>query len=335
MIKLRGIPFPEVLTASGVRNFFGEGWWYHRFLTLVGITPSWLDSHTAFVAKTTTFDSRAGNMPLRQGTTSPTELVPKCIRVNARDASVLNSVGLSGPGAAWLLAQGKWQARRYPFFLSFMAVDGDEGQKLDQAKAFVDLLGPALPSFTSPVGLQVNLSCPNTGERVSEMLAIAERLFRVLNPLGIPLVGKVNAFAPPEALVRISELDACDALSISNTAPWADLPEDVRQQAFGSTTSPLAHIGGGGYSGRHLLPYTLRALRAYRLKQQDLAYRGSGAIRKPLFGGGGVLSPADAESVLVDADGLEIGSIFMLRPWRVRATVEHAHNIIRKKGFST
>lgn len=324
MMRLRGVPFSKVLTASGARNFFGEGWWYARVLRLFGVTPRYLDSHTTFVAKTTTLHPRAGNMPLRPGSTQPIERIPQCIRINPLDGSVLNSVGLSGPGAAWLLAQGKWQARRFPFFLSFMAVDGTESDKLDQAKAFVDLLGPALPGFTAPIGLQVNLSCPNTGEKVSEMLAIAEPLFAVLNQLGIPLMGKVNAFAPAEALARIMDLDACDALSISNTAPWGDLPASVQRLAFGSTTSPLAHLGGGGYSGRHLLPYTLNAIREYRVKQT-----GPGRF-KPLLGGGGILGPGDAERVAMNADGIELGSIFMIRPWRVRCTIEHAHKAILK-----
>src|SRR4051794_20119064 len=87
-----------------------------------------------FVAKTTTVEPRAGNMPLK-GTT-PREWKPRCIAVNVREAAVLNAVGLSGPGLEALLADGRWQARTDPFFLSFMAVEADPAERLAKAGVF-------------------------------------------------------------------------------------------------------------------------------------------------------------------------------------------------------
>ena len=61
-MNLRGIDFGHVFCAAGARNFFGEGYWHSRFADWEGST---------LVTKTTTIDPRAGNMPLKPGTTQP------------------------------------------------------------------------------------------------------------------------------------------------------------------------------------------------------------------------------------------------------------------------
>ena len=59
-MRLRDITFKRVLCASGTRGFFGEGYWFHRWIPVLekGL------SETALVTKTATLCPRTGNMPL-------------------------------------------------------------------------------------------------------------------------------------------------------------------------------------------------------------------------------------------------------------------------------
>ena len=85
---LRGIQFGRVWGASGVQSFFGEGYWFHRPWKLLGFFHD-LDESVTFVAKTTTFHAREGNMPL-DGRFRPRELFPRCIVLKPWQGVVLN-----------------------------------------------------------------------------------------------------------------------------------------------------------------------------------------------------------------------------------------------------
>ncbi len=118
-MRLRGHDFGPVLNSSGARGFYGEGYWFHDLWHQLGLDYT----GSTFVQKTTTLTARAGNMPL-DGVT-PKELLPKCIVVKPFKGVVLNSVGLSGPGAAVILeAWGKAPEAlpAGPKMLSFMSV---------------------------------------------------------------------------------------------------------------------------------------------------------------------------------------------------------------------
>lgn len=59
-MKLCGIDFGNVLGASGVQGFFGEGYWFHKIWNSFGLSFAGM----IFVAKTATLLPRKGNMPL-------------------------------------------------------------------------------------------------------------------------------------------------------------------------------------------------------------------------------------------------------------------------------
>lgn len=106
-MQLRGIHFRPVCNAAGAQGFFGEGYPHHRWWKRLGLTFE----NCGFVAKTTTLLKRSGNMPLADDGITPREWKPKCIVVKPLAGVVLNSVGLSGPGAKALLDDGRWQDR--------------------------------------------------------------------------------------------------------------------------------------------------------------------------------------------------------------------------------
>ena len=304
---LKGIEFGRVLVASGAQGFFGEGYWYHDWFKPIGLDFG----GATFVAKTTTVYGKIGNMALHDDFT-PKELFPKCMVVNPVAGIALNAVGLSGPGAHMLLETDKWQNLKKPFFLSFMSVTKERADRLEELKIFVRLLGAALPRFLVPVGLQVNYSCPNVGLHLDGLLdEVRDGLF-VAGELGIPLMPKFNLMLPPEAACEIAGYEGCDGICISNTIPWGQLPDQIDWKGlFGSEISPLAKLGGGGLSGKPLLPLLLTWL-------EDA--RGLG-FKKYINAGGGILSLRDAREVLEFADSIFLGSIAFLRPWRVRGII--------------
>jgi dihydroorotate dehydrogenase (NAD+) catalytic subunit len=309
-MKLLGIEFGRVLNASGARNFFGDGYWFHRPLRPLGL--DW--SGAPFVAKTTTLLPRAGNMPL-DGTT-PREWRPRCIRINWRAGAVLNAVGLSGPGLTTLLGDGRWQARTRPFLLSFMAVEPDRDARIAEAETFGRRLAIARRFFRARFGVQVNLSCPNVGVDPSSLIGESRAVLSAVSAHlpGVPLLPKLNALVPVPAAREMATHPNCAALVVSNTIPWGRLPDRIDWRGLFGEVSPLAEFGGGGLSGAPLLPIVWDWL--------DEARRHPGGFPVPIVGGGGVLSAEDAGYLSsAGAAAIELGAVAILRPWRVRKTV--------------
>lgn len=314
-MKLMGVEYGNLWNSSGARGFFGDEdeYWYHKYWRVAGM--NW-NGYT-FVAKTTTFLSRIGNMPL-DSHWRPSERCPRCIVVKPVKGVVLNAVGLSGPGLSRLLHTNKWQHRTEPFVISYMPTGDDQSGRLCDAKMFGDRLTQELSSFRAPFALQVNVSCPNVEhkgnnpDQIIEILkALRGRLFRV------PLIPKFNALEPVETVAAVARHSACAAVAISNTIPWGEMPGTVNwKRLFGSDKSPLAHLGGGGLSGWPLLPLTAGWLDA-----------GRRVVDKPIVVGGGIWSAKDARQLLrAGADCLELGVLPMLRPWRmgsIRREVYH------------
>ncbi|MBI5530740.1 MAG: hypothetical protein HY918_04570 [Candidatus Doudnabacteria bacterium] len=319
-MKLRGVDFGSVWGQSGIQNFFGEGYPFHKFCKPFGLDFSGI----TFVAKTTTVAPRVGNMPLKKDGTTPAELKPKCIVVKPFAGVALNAVGLSGHGLKALLDTGKWQARREPFMISFMSVAATAGERLAETKEFVDVLKPRLSEFKANIAIQRNASCPNVGlEKISpdEFIDESWRHLGVLSMLGVPIVDKYSVTTEPETAVAISRHPCLSAVCVSNTVPWGKLPEKIDwQELFGTKESPLKKFGGGGLSGWPLLPLTADWVKAAR----------DAGLEKPIAAGGGILN-ATAVDVLKEAgaDAVCIGSVAMLRPWRVRGIIRHALEVYK------
>lgn len=320
-MRLRGIDFGPVLDASGVRGFFGEGYAHHALWKPFGLRFS----GSTFVAKTTTFAPRAGNMPLGDDL-RPRQLKPGCVVVKFGKGVTLNAVGLSGPGAKALFERGLWQRRADPFFISFMSVAPTMTERLAELGAFVMEFGRHLPAFEAPVGLQMNFSCPNVGIAHGGLVEEVAWSLRLASMLDVPLMPKFNALLPVEAAAEIAALPYCDGICVSNTLPWGTLPERIDwKQLFGSDVSPLAKFGGGGLSGAPLLPLTAEWVARAR----------SAGIRTPINAGGGIMSRADVETLRdTGADSVFIGSVAILRPWRVHSLIRHAHRQFERRSVT-
>jgi dihydroorotate dehydrogenase (NAD+) catalytic subunit len=314
-MQLRGLPFERVFNASGARGFRKEGYWFHR----LGLGPDFTGS--SFVAKTTTLAPREGNMPLHADNV-PRDFFPDCIIVKPFKGVVLNAVGLSGPGIGQLI-EG-WRETP-PDVVSVMSVAGTPEQRWGEIRQMTQShLRRLVELHAGRFALQVNISCPNAGLDTSHLVEETDDILDTVGALGIPVTVKLNALVPPASAVKMAQHDACDAIVMSNTIPWGQLPDRIDWAGlFGGGddsnprgTSPLAKrgYGGGGLSGAPLLPIVCDWIRAVR----------KAGLKKPIVGGGGILSKAGADAMFdAGADAIELGSVAILRPWRVQGIINH------------
>lgn len=310
---LRGIDFGCVMNASGARNFFGQGYPFHRWWHNFGLDYT----NATFVAKTTTLKRNVGNMPFVETTLQPQEIFPKCIKVNPMSGAVLNAVGLSGPGVESLLQKVRWQRRRDPFFISFAAIEKTVPDRLNEWKEFCELLCPWLSGFRAPIGLEMNFSCPNTGIIEQPFVDEIHAALDIASVLDVPLVAKLNVLIPPAVGFQIAEHGACDAICQSNTISWNLLSDLVKKKFFNRLESPLKKYGGGGFSGPYLFPLVLAWIREAKVS----------GLKKPIIGCGGIMSVLCADMMFAaGARAIQIGSVSITRPWRVQSIIKCANN---------
>lgn len=303
MTTLRGVDFGPVWTASGTQGFFGEGYWFHN------LSP-WFDElqKTTFVAKTVTFGANKGNMALDKTTWRPLSLFPNCIRINPFKGIAINAVGLSNFGIKDALTTLAWQKRTKHFMLSFMPIAKTKADRLQETRRYVTVLKYALPTFTTSIALQVNLSCPNTGEDLKELEAEAVEILSILDELQIPLVPKFNVLTTPETVMRIAHETRIDCVCVSNTLPYGKLEQDIAWEKMFGKVSPLKDQGGGGLSGAPLFPLVQDWLqRARRI-----------GLTIPINAGGGIMHAWQVDELfMAGASSVSIGTVALLRPWRI------------------
>lgn len=320
--------FGVAFTASGTRNFYGDGWPHHRYWKIIPGFEGFDFNGATHIAKTTTWDSRQGNMPLDQESLQPLERFPKCILVNPFKAVVLNSVGLSGPGAKHLFHQLGWHEWPNPFLISFMAIGATKETRLEETRKFASYFHEQLslfPDFKAPVGLQVNYSCPNQDHPTSELLDEVIPSLEIFQPLDLPMVDvKLNVLATPEAVIEIEKSGLCNCITSSNTFPYGIFPDLIDwEKLFKAPESPLAHLGGGGLSGKPCFPIVCDWFRKVR-------YAGAEGLMKL---SNGILSADDIEAAKdAGANGIEFGSVTILRPWRVQSIIKRANEIFQTGG---
>lgn len=312
-MKLRGIDFGNVLGASGVQGFFGEGYWPHKVWKPFGLNLA----NMTFVAKTATLLPRKGNTSLTRHYTLRNPF-PRCIKVKFWRGLMLNSVGVSNPGIGALLGTGKWQERTEPFFISIMSFADTLQRRLEELRIIVETIGFCKDSFSAPFGVQLNLSCPNTKCDLNESMDESGEMLETASVLNVPLMPKYSiASAPIEAVMRLNDHPNCDAICVSNTLPFGWKGIDWKS-VWGSTISPLAKFGGGGLSGKILCPLVCEWIARLR----------HAGFTKPINGGGGIFCP---ENVVrfnkAGASSVFLGSVTNLRPLRVKSIFNQANSL--------
>ncbi|HEY1827792.1 MAG TPA: dihydroorotate dehydrogenase [Acidimicrobiales bacterium] len=222
-------------------------------------------------------------------------------RVHEVGASMLNSVGLQGPGLdAWLLED-------LPALVAAKArvVVSIWGQSVaDYAAAAARLAEVA--ETGSIVALEVNVSCPNVEDRARMFAHSAEMTREVLaaTECGLPRWAKLSPNVPN--VVEIAEgalAGGAHGLTLVNTL--LGLALDL------ATGTPVLGGGGGGLSGAAVHPVAIRAVWECRRAFPDT----------PIVGVGGVSSGAEAaEFLLAGADAVQVGTATFRdprAPWKI------------------
>jgi dihydroorotate dehydrogenase (NAD+) catalytic subunit len=221
----------------------------------------------------------------------------------AAGGSMLNRVGLQGPGVA------AWREHDLPPLLAHGAavVASIWGRSADELAAAAE----ALVGADGVVAVEVNISCPNLSGHVLGGAAqpAAEALAAVAGTLGgfgVPLWAKLSPAVADICEIAGAALGAgASALTLVNTLPGLWVDAEGREAPF-----------AGGLSGPALHPVALRAVYECRRAFPDV----------PIVGVGGVATGTDAAELLrAGADAVQVGTATFAdprAPWRVQEELE-------------
>ncbi len=281
MIKLSNGHCFEYVTASGALGFDGRGWPHEKPLVWSGIIQPELFTH---ITKTITLLPRRGNVrwwnPFY------------CVR--PWRGGVVNAVGMGNPGLyCWFRQVGLLVNRRkLPLIASVYFESELQMEEISDVLNFVDL-----------VGVEVNPRCPNI--HLSPYWPCCEAIVRNCREfkkrLRHPLLLKLSVDDNVEQILPKLE-GVVEAISV-NSVRW--------KKIFPDKKSPLAHLGGGGVSGKItqpiVWPFISRAVDASSIPVIASAIWDFEDLEKTRFLG-------------VKAIGF--GSIFFLHPWRPTSFVK-------------
>ena len=326
-MRLKARDFGPCWDASGIRGFFGEGYWFHHLPVMHG----WYDFlGSTRVTKTTTLSERAGNMALQGADRyfGPKQWFPKCIWKSVSRKIALNSVSLSGPGLFALIKAGLFKQGE-TYLISVMSVAQTKEDRLFEYRKIASMLKHMLPAGCR-IGLQVNFSCPNTGHDTADLTSEAGEILDIVGELGVFVCVKINVLVPVAIAKAIAEHPACDSLCFSNTIPFGELADRIDWGAMFPGGSPLFNrnekYGKGGLSGDPLRDLVIDYGRRLR----------DAGVVLPFNVGGGILHPdhvdevADKLQLQPGTDSVFIGSIVMLAPWHISDVIMRAN--VRLKG---
>ncbi len=265
----------------------------------------------AYVAKTITFEPRAGNRPPR---------------IMETPAGLINAIGLEGEGAAAffetrlprllglpcpvIVSIGGFSLQEYVLLASGLRMRLEEGSA-----------GDATDAWMERVGLELNISCPNVhsgcasiGAEPSETERVVAAVREVWPGLLMPkLTPNVTDIA---AVARAAVRGGADAVAAVNTFKGLVIDRRTLRPYLGNTV--------GGLSGPAIKPLALRCL--YELAE---------AVDVPLVGMGGV---ADAEDVMeflaCGATVVAVGASLFRDPWVCAELASDLRRLLQARGMT-
>ncbi len=278
MIELSNKHRFEYMVASGALAFDGEGWFWEKPLKWLGLLDPTLFT---VVIKTLTFKPREGNLRWY----NPFRCI-RLIRKGLRVEGTLNSVGLTNKGYLWWCHEvGPNVSKKMSLVGSIFCEDPEEVLEMCLALNPFDF-----------VAIELNASCPNTESGVLENTEkIVDCCKKAKDYSRFPLILKLSVIHDVERIIPEVE-GIIEAVSI-NSVPW--------NIVYPHKKSPLAHLGGGGVSGKVASPYTWDFV-------EMLAYKFSVPVIGP-----SVWDFKDIQGLRdLGAEAISFGSVFLPYPWR-------------------
>jgi len=223
-------------------------------------------------------------------------------RVREVGASMLNSVGLEGPGLE------AWFARDLPALRAtgsrvVMSIWGRTVAEYAEAAA---LVAGGLTGDDTVVAVEVNVSCPNVEDRSRMFSHSPDSTKEVLEATecGLPRWAKLSPNVPDITEIAAAALEGgADGLTLVNTLLGLALDLESGRPVLGG--------GGGGLSGEAVHPVAVRAVWECRAAFPDA----------PIVGVGGIRTGSDAaEFLLAGADAVEVGTATLRdpkAPWKI------------------
>lgn len=223
-------------------------------------------------------------------------------RVAPAGGDMINAVGLAGPGVLVWREHGLRELREH----GATVVGSIWGRSTEEfADAANAMRGADITA------LEINASCPNLEARNAIFANSPEAtadLVRASRAAGLPLWVKLTLTAPDLIEVATAALEAgAEALVVGNTLTGMVLDPDTGRPVLGN--------GGGGVSGRSLLPIATRAIYDIRKALPSA----------PIIGLGGVWSGQDALTLIsagANAVGVGTASLASPRaPWKIQREI--------------
>lgn len=225
MIRLSNGHRFNYLVASGALAFDGKGWFWEYPLRWVGLIDPKLFT---VVTKTLTYEPRRGNLKMYWPW--------GCVRLIKGGA--VNAVGLTNPGFDWWCRTigPTMDSKRLPIIVSVMQDTPERMERMANRLKGFDI-----------VGVELNASCPNTHDQ-AELIQNEEAIVKSCKILyscsGLPVLLKLSVLHNLSLANKVSQwVEAFDV----NSVPW--------KIVFPDKPSPLAHLGGGGVSGKPAQPF--------------------------------------------------------------------------------
>ena len=276
----------QYMVASGALGFDGQGWPWERPLVRLGLIRPELFT---VVIKSLTREPRAGNLRWWK----PWD----CVRLIPGGS--VNKVGLTNPGIEWWCREvgPRLNFHKYPLVGSILGEEQELVEMVEMLNAF-DL-----------VGLEINVSCPNTGHAMDMTEVVVKSAKAVKAVSRHPIIVKLSVVQNYMIIAwRLEEEGAAEAVAL-NSVPW--------EIVFPGQVSPLSELekkvggGGGGVSGRPA--QELNWLAVNQLWQQ-------GAL--PVIGPS-VMEYEDLKRVRdLGARAISFGAIHLRTPWKPTAFVQ-------------
>ncbi|EKD46838.1 MAG: hypothetical protein ACD_67C00046G0001 [uncultured bacterium] len=216
-----------------------------------------------------------------------------------------------------------------PHVISFMSVAATPELRMQEFKKFLQLFLIYLPDFRAPVALTINVSCPNTKNAPKELAYEALSMVQEAQILNIPVGVKFGPEVEAQTIMEIDKSGICDYVVLCNTLKvgnyaknfswrWAFGWKSFAWSLFGKVYSPLEKFGGGGYSGPKLRPVVRDLIKEVRAKGAKITIIACGGIQKPKH----VIEMLDA-----GANAVKIGTVAMLRFWRISSIKKTAYEV--------
>ncbi|MFZ2764037.1 MAG: hypothetical protein WAX80_03330 [Minisyncoccia bacterium] len=269
----------EYMVASGALGFDGRGWPWERPLVALGLIRPELFT---VVLKSLTRHPRAGNLRWWK----PWD----CVRLI--DGGSVNKVGLTNPGIDY------WCNKIAPT-ISFhhlrlvSSIFGEEHELVEMATR--------LNQFINLVGLEVNVSCPNTGHAIETAETVVKAVRAVKAASHHPIIVKVSVDQDYMTIAR-HLIGIAEAISL-NSVPWSTI--------FPNQRSPLWKLerkvggGGGGVSGKPAQTYNWAAVAALS-SEEALPVIGSSVMEREDI----------VKLRFLGASAVSFGAIHLRTPWR-------------------